>query len=368
MPGLWLERAASVTVRGDGLAFSPRVAARPFSAGTPADGLTAPLLDAGRGSEDDFTRLGDDASGAFLLIETDELTDIDGLFREYAEAAAIEALAFAAGAAGVVYMGSRPKNTLYRHNVSTGLANTRPMLIMERDGARRALRLLRRGHPLTLTAMLDVDAGLAYESYNVIGEIPGSTRPDEVVVIGAHLDSWDLGTGALDNGGNVALVIDVARQIRRLGLHPDRTHRIALWNGEEHGLHGSAGYAKRHADALDGHVMATSIDIGCGRITGFFTNGRADLLPVLDRALAPVAGLGPFTHINWPVVGTDNFDFMLHGVANLVANHEPAAYGPNYDARTDEFHTCDPQQLRLNMAIIAALTYGFAQDDAPLPR
>ncbi|HUF36085.1 MAG TPA: M28 family peptidase, partial [Gemmatimonadales bacterium] len=368
MPGLWLERSASATVQGEGVRFAPRVAALPFSAGTRGRGLTAPLVDAGRGGEEDFGKLAARARGAYVLVETPELEDLEGLFREYTEGGKIEARAFAAGAAGVVYMSSRPANLLARHNASLGLANTHPMLMMERDGAARALRLLRAGTPLTLSAVLDIESGPAYESHNVIGEIRGATRPDEVVVVGAHLDSWDLGGGALDNGANVSMLIDIARQIRRLGLRPARTIRFALWNGEEQNFNGSYGYTLTHAAELDRHVMASSFDIGTGRITGFFTGGRADLIPVLDRALAPVAGLGPFNHVNVPVVGTDNYDFMMQGVANLIANQESANYGPNYHARSDEFDRADLRQLRLNGAIAAAVTWGFATLDLALPR
>jgi carboxypeptidase Q len=368
MPSLWLERSARVTVKGERLSYSPRVAAMPYSTGTPRGGLTAPLRFVGKGTQKDFAALGDKARGAFLLVETAQLADVDGLFREYAEAVHIEQRAFAAGAAGVVYMGSRPNNLLYRHNVSVGTRNTRPMLIMERDAALRAQRLLSSGQALTLTAELDIQSGPAYESYNVIGELRGATRPEEVVVVGAHLDSWDLGTGALDNGANVAMLIDVARQIRRLGLKPARTIRFALWNGEEQGLYGSWGYTRKYEANLEHHVMAASFDIGCGRINGFFTGGRPELPPLVDRALEPVRGLGPFTQVDVPIVGTDNFDFMMHGVPNLVANQEPALYGPNYHARSDELDKCDAHQLRLNAAITAALTYGFAQMDTRLPR
>jgi carboxypeptidase Q len=368
MPGLWLERSARATVKGKEVTFSAKVAALPFSRGTPAQGLTAPLVDAGKGTEADYAALEARAKGAFVLIETDELLDLDGLFREYTEAGPIERRAIAAGAAGLVYMSSRPGNALARHNASLGLANRHPMMMMERDAAARALRLLRAGVRLTLTAALDIQTGPAYQAHNVIGEIRGSTKPDEIVVIGAHLDSWDLGTGALDNGANAAMVIDIARQIRRLRLQPARTIRFALWNGEEQNLNGSFGYTVTHAAELGRHVMASSYDIGTGRITGYFTGGRAELVPVLERALAPVAGLGPFSHVNIPIVGTDNYDFMMQGVPNLVANQESANYGPNYHARSDEFGRADLEQLRLNAAIAAATTWGFATLDLELPR
>lgn len=364
MPLLWLENSATALVWGDDVEFAPRVAAMPFSAR--AAGATAPLVDAGMGAAADFARLGNRARGAFVLVETEELLDIEGLFREYNEAAGIEARAVEAGVAGVVYVGSRAPGVLYRHNASAAVhgPDARPMLVMERAAGLRTLRLLRHGATLSLTITLDLQTGPAYPSYNVVGEIRGATRPEEVVVIGAHLDAWDLGGGALDNGANVALVIDVAREMQRLGIRPARTVRFALWNGEEQGMVGSWRYTQTHAAELDGHVMAASFDIGCGKITGFFTNGREELLPAVDRALTPVAGLGPFANINAPIVGTDNFDFMLEGVANLVANQEPATYGPNYHAATDQFGQCDPLQLRLNAAIAAALTYGFANGEA----
>jgi carboxypeptidase Q len=362
MPGLWLERSAGATVRGAGVSFAARIAALPFSIATPPAGTTGPLLDGGRGDSLEFARLGTRARGAWVLIEQDQLTDIDGLFREYAESAQIERRAWAGGALGIVYMGSRPDNLLYRHNLNLGFRNREHLgVVMERDAALRALRLLRGGASLTLTATLDLELGPAYQSHNVIGEIRGSTRPDEIVLIGAHYDSWDLGTGALDNGGNAMMVLDIARQVRRLGIRPSRTIRFALWNGEEQGIHGSLGYTKTHAAELDKHVMTTSIDIGTGRIIGFFTGGRPEILPAVDRALEPVASLGPFQQLDVPIVGTDNLDFMLEGVAHLVANQESANYGPNYHARSDEFGQADQRQLRLNAAIIAAMTLRFAE-------
>jgi hypothetical protein len=361
MPELWLERKASALIEGEGIRYAPRVAAMPFSADTPIGGVTGPLVDAGSGAAEEFSRLGAAARGAFALITTDPLEDIPGLFNEYVAASGIEERALAAGVAGLVYMGSRPGNQLYRHNASYGTDNEHPMVVMSRDAATRALRLMAAGTELTLTLDLELETGGAYTSHNVIGEIRGRERPDEFVVIGAHLDSWDIGTGALDNGCNVALVIDLARQIKRLGLQPRRTIRFALWNGEEQGLYGSWAYNQTHENELDGHVMASSFDTGSGRILGFLTNGRlAEMAEVLDAALAPVAGLGPFTHTDVAIYGTDHFDFVLEGVAGLVADQESANYGPNYHARPDTFDKVDQEQLKLNSAIAAAVVWGFA--------
>ena len=315
----------------------------PFSIGTPPEGITAPLVSVGRGTEADFRDAGKRVKGAFVLVETEVLRDIDGLFREYANAVEIEDRAFTAGARGVVYMSSRPQGLLYRHNASLGLENSHPMLIMSREHAKRAMRLLKRGKKLQLTANISVRSGGPYTSYNVIGEIKGSAAPEEFVVIGAHLDSWGLGTGANDNGCNAMMMIDIARQMQKLGIRPKRTIRFVLWNGEEQGFFGSWGYVKKHQDELDHTVLNCTIDIGSGRILGFFTNGRGLLAPFVEKALQPVEGLG-----------------MMEGVANLVANHDPFNYGPNYHAESDTFDKVDLRQLKINSAIIAALAYGFA--------
>lgn len=368
MPFSWEERAVTAGVNGD-VSFRTSVVAKPFS--TAARSLEGPLVDGGFGTDADFERLGDVAKGAWVLIETPVLDDdvgLSGLFSEYGDAAAVEPRAFAAGVKGLVFMSSRPKNLVYRHNASLGLKNNHPLLVMEREHAQRALRLLRAGKSLEFGATIDVDAGKSFTARNVIAEIPGTSRADEIVLFGAHLDSHDLGTGALDNGVNCAMLINIARQITRLGLRPERTIRIALWNGEEQGLVGSWKYTEQHDTELDQHVVAASFDIGSGRTSGFFTNGRGELVPMLDNYLGPVAGLGPFQHANIPVVGTDNFDFMIEGVPNLIAIQADANYASNYHAESDTFDKVDQTQVRLNSAIAAAVLWGFANDSAKLPR
>jgi len=368
MPAMWDELTVSAAVSGD-LMFEVGVVAKPFS--TSANALAAPLVDGGKGEPADFERLGDTMHGAWVLIETPVLDDdigLAGLFAEYGDAARIEPAAIDAGAAGLVFMSSRPKNLVYRHNAALSDANKTPLLVMEREHAKRLLRLLRNGYALTLTATIAADYVPNVTVTNVVGEIRGRSRPDEIVLFGAHLDSHDLGTGALDNGVNVAMLINIARQIVRLGLQPERTIRFALWNGEEQGLVGSWKYTEQHEDELDKHVVAASFDIGSGRTTGFFTGGRPDLVPLVDKYLVPVAGLGPFEQVDVPLVGTDNFDFMIEGVPNLIAAQSDANYASNYHAESDTFDKVDQQQLRLNSAIAAALVWGFATDTARLPR
>ena len=145
-------------------------------------------------------------------------------------------------------------------------------------------------------------------------------------------------------------------------------YRFALWNGEEQNLDGSWKYTQQHEGELDNHIVAASFDIGSGRTTGFFTGGRPGLMPLVDRYLAAVAGLGPFQQIDIPLVGTDNYDFMMQGVPNLVANQSDANYTSNYHAESDTFDKVHQQQLRLNSAIAAAVIWGFANDNARLPR
>jgi len=367
MPNQWQERSVRAVISGD-LEWVPDVVAKPLSRG--GEGLAGPLVDGGRGSVEDFERLGSAARGAWVLLETPLLDDeagLTGLFAEFTEAASTTPRALEAGAAGIVHMSSRPHNLLYRFPdlVTPG---RQPILVMAREDALRAQRLLRDGRSLTLSATVDVDTGYGYQADNVIGEIRGSERPQEIVLFGAHLDSHDLGTGALDNGSNATMLIDIARQITRLGLRPRRTIRLVLWNGEEQGLYGSWGYVRRHRDTLDDHVVAGSIDIGTGRIIGFFTGGMPGLAPLVDAYLEPVRGLGPFEQVDIPLVGTDNFDFMMEGVPNLIANQADANYASNYHAESDTFDKVDQQQLKLNSAIAAAVIWGFANSADRVPR
>jgi Zn-dependent M28 family amino/carboxypeptidase len=239
--------------------------------------------------------------------------------------------------------------------------------MVSREHAARLLRLAEAGE-VTVRLSIANRTGPAYEAQNVVAEIRGSEKPEEVVLLGAHLDSWELGTGANDNGVNVALLVDVLRGIKELGLKPRRTLRFVAFNAEELGMWGSAEYVRAHAKELSNIAAVVIFDVGSGRTTGFFLNGREDLRKPADAALAAVAGLSSAPHVIDGIDGTDNFDFLLSGVPNLVANQDMAPYLPDYHAESDTFDAVDPREARANVAIASALVWSLANTDARAPR
>jgi carboxypeptidase Q len=340
--------------------FPIRLSAAPYS--LPTDGaITAPLVDAGEGSPEEFAKLGAKAKGAIALISSKEMKTLDDLFADYMKSPAMLDAARKAQVAALLIQSSRPRGLLYRHPLA--MANETPAppaAIVSREHAARLARLAAEGD-VRVRLRLDSKVGGAFDSRNVIADIRGRERPEEVVLLGAHLDSWDLGTGADDNGANTALVIDALRAIKELGLKPRRTIRFALFTGEEQGMWGSVGYVARHAKEMDKHAAAVVFDIGTGRTTGFFLNGREDLRPPLEKALAGLRGFALNENPPDAIDGTDNLDFLLAGVPNLVANQDATPYLPNYHAESDTFDKINARELKANTAIAAALVWALAE-------
>ena len=366
VPYLWLPGTAELSIVSPG-SGSLRVVACP-SAPSTAGALTAKVVDAGEGADEDFARLGAKAKGAIALVRSKEMKSVDDLFGEYMRNGVIFAAAKKAGAAAVLLQSTRPRGLLYRHPVGLGreLAAL-PAAMVSREHAARLLRLAEQGD-VTVRLAIANTTGPAYEAQNVVAEIKGSEKPDEVVLLGAHLDSWDLGTGANDNGVNVALLVDVLRGIKELGLRPKRTIRAVAFNAEELGMWGSAEYVRQHAKELGNVAAVVVYDVGSGRTTGFYLNGREELRKPADAALAAVSGLTSAPHTLEGVDGTDNFDFLLSGVPNLVANQDWAPYLPDYHAESDTFDAVDAREARANVAIASALVWGLANSDARAPR
>jgi hypothetical protein len=326
--------------------------------------LRAPLVDARGGRRADFEALGRDARGAVALVRTKPMLSFDDLFAEYLGGPEMVAAAEASGAAAILFMSTRPRDLLYRHTITfDGTLISIPIAMVAREQGLRLARLLDKGAHPEISLEIENRTGGPWESQNVVAEIRGRELPDEVVLLGAHLDSWDLGTGALDNGVNSALVVEVARAIAA-GARPKRTVRFVLFTGEENGLLGSRGYVAAHRSELDGYDAVLIHDIGDGKIVGYFTDGRPDLHPALSRALAPVKDWGAAGLNDEAILGTDNFDFLLEGVPNLIANQETARYLADYHAESDTLDKVDMKLARRNAAIAAVAVTGIANAPA----
>jgi len=326
--------------------------------------IKAPLVDAGSGKRADFERLGRRARGAIALVRTKPMLSFEDLFAEYLAGPEMVEAADASGVAAILFMSTRPRDLLYRHTATfDGTLISIPIGMVAREQGLRLGRLLDKGEQLVLSLEIENRTGGPWQPQNVVAEIRGRELPDEVVLLGAHLDSWDLGTGALDNGVNCALVVEIARAIAA-GTRPKRTVRFVLFTGEENGLLGSRGYVAAHRAEMDRYDAVMIHDIGDGKILGYFTDGRPDLHPALSRVLAPVKGWGAAGLNDEAILGTDNFDFLLEGVPNLIANQETARYLPDYHAESDTLDKVDMKQARRNAAIAAVAVSGIANAPA----
>ncbi|MBZ5703851.1 MAG: M20/M25/M40 family metallo-hydrolase [Acidobacteriia bacterium] len=322
-----------------------------------------PVLDVGHGSAQDFAKAGSIA-GAILLVHSEEMKEWKDLFDEYLNAPPVIDRAVQGTALAIAFQSTRPNDLLYRHtNSADGEIDRIPMVLVAREDAGRMARLLAAGQKLYADLAIPNRIGGPIPAANVVAEIRGSEKPDEFVVLGAHLDSWELGTGALDNGCNAALVIDALRAIKASGLRPRRSIRFILFSGEEEGMVGSHAYAVAHRSELDKAAGVVVFDSGIGRVTGFSLGGRKDVVGAATTLVAPLKQFDATaltTDAEW---GTDNFDFLLEGVPTLVANQEEGNYLINYHAMSDTFDKVDLAQLKKHVAEAAAVSFAIA--DSP---
>src|SRR5262249_10519976 len=157
---------------------------------------------------------------------------------------------------------------------------------------------------------------------NTVGEIRGAEKPDEVVVVGAHLDSWDLGQGATDNGTGSVTVLETARVLSRLGVRPRRTIRFILFSGEGQGPYGPRAYVEKHKDEMPRISVALVHDTGAGKVTGVRAGHRPALKSLLESELSSLAGLGVSDMNALYIAGSDHASFESKGVPGLMLAQE----------------------------------------------
>ena len=367
LPVTWSEGDSRLELLGPAK-FPVRLKSEAWSPATRAGGIEATVLDVGHGNDDDFSKTGASLKGTILLVHSDIGTTWADLFNEYLRPPTIIDRAVKEGAAAILWIGARERLLLYRHtNSLAGEIDKIPQALMAREDGLRLARTVA-AYPGKVRVRLDMPnkIGGPIEQENVVGEIRGYEKPDEVVILGAHLDSWELGSGALDNGCNAALVIEAARAIKGTGLLPRRTIRFVLFSGEEQGTIGSFEYVKSHRAELDKIRAMITFDSGIGRVTGYSLGGRRDTEAGVREVLKPLESWGANNHTYDASFGTDNFDFLLEGVPTLVANQEEANYLPNYHAASDTLDKVDIRELKLHTALAALTAWGIADRVEPL--
>ncbi len=256
-----------------------------------------------------------------------------------------------------------------------------PIIALAPEPYARISRLVENGVPVELE--LDIEASF-HESdlkgYNVVAEIPGRSKKkkDEIVMIGAHLDSWHGATGATDNAAGCAIVLEAMRILKVLDLPLDRTVRLALWDGEEQGYHGSRGYVRKHfADPVSmklkkEHAKLSgyfNIDNGSGKIRGVYLQGNDMMRPIFEAWLAPFQDFGATTISIRNTGGTDHLSFDAVGLPGFQFIQDPLDYDTrtHHSNRDDVSHVIEADLMQ-NAAILASLVYHAANRDDLLPR
>lgn len=278
------------------------------------------------------------------------------------------------GSEGTLFVSSGGQ---YAKNAPVGPAS----VVLSTDDYLRLQRLVNAGIPVQMeadvkTKFFDKDPN----GYNVIAEIPGTDPKlkDEVVMLGGHLDSWHGATGATDNAAGCAVMMEAIRLLKEAHFQPRRTIRIALWGGEEQGLHGSRNYVKTHVadpatmNLQPQHEKITAyynLDNGTGKIRGVYLQGNEAIRPIFAKWLEPFTDLGATTLTINNTGGTDHLAFDAVGVPGFQFIQDEIAYDTRtHHTNMDTYDHLVPEDLKQAATIVAAFVYNSAQRDERLPR
>jgi carboxypeptidase Q len=205
-------------------------------------------------------------------------------------------------------------------------------------------------------------------SYNVIADWKGSEHPEQLVIVSGHLDSWDLGTGAIDDGAGVAVSMQVIHLLRQLGIHPRRTVRFIAWMDEEEAAEGAETYAVEHASDLGNHIAAIESDFGAGHPVGLQFTGKPELGEWMRPVTQVLDTIGAGIAESAPSVGTDIDPINKKGVPGFSPSQDGRFYFNYHHTSADTFDKIDPRELSENAAVMSVLAYALADSAVPAPR
>src|SRR5215470_17206594 len=243
-----------------------------------------------------------------------------------------------------------------------------PNAFITGEGYRMLYRMLQRGSVEVEIEIANTIGNAESDVYNTVAEIRGSEKPDEVVILGAHLDSWDLGTGSTDNGTGSAAVLEAARALSKLNLKPKRTIRFVLFSGEEEGLVGSKRYVEAHKDDLDKISAVLVHDTGTGKVLTIGLHDNYQDREIVDKVLSPLGDLKLLEPSMVRTFGTDHASFDAAGVPGFFCIQDGAEYSKTHHSQSDTFDKVWKDDLNQGAQVLAAWAYNTAQLPDMLPR
>jgi carboxypeptidase Q len=336
------------------------------SIGTPARGITAEVLVVG--SFDELATRGEQARAKIVLFDV-PFTSY-GQTVAYRGRGAVEAARVGAVASLIRSVGPFGMQTPHTGSMSydtTGAVPKIPAAALSMEDAMMLRRMQERGERVVVSLRMGARTLPDVPSRNVVAELVGSERPDEVVVLGGHIDSWDVGTGAMDDAGGVVAAWEAVRLMKSLGLRPRRTVRVVGWTNEENGLRGGNGYRDQHRDELAKHVLAIESDGGVFKPLGFGFTG-SDSARAVVRQIATLLDRIGSGRIGPTGGGADIGPIMREGVPGMGLEVDGSRYFWYHHTAADTPDKLDPREVALSVATMAVMAYVVADLPDALPR
>jgi len=340
-----------------------------YSAGTPKGGLTAEVV---RFDSLDALKKADPASvkGKIVYVDAHMERHKDG--HDYGIGSAVRVggpvIASKMGAAGFLLRSAgTDANSRTPHTGVTGFRDPKeaiPAAALSNPDADQLTRIVAYGKPVTIK--LDLDCGITgtYHGANVIGEVTGKKHPDQVVAIGGHLDSWDPGTGAIDDGAGVAIAMAAGKLIHDMPQRPDRTIRVIAFANEEMGLWGGRAYADKHGAEVKKFQLGTESDFGARKVWRMSASVKPEARGAIDQIAKVLEPIGVAYDAKSPGGGGSDLSQMHgKGMAALTLTQDGTDYFDYHHTANDTLDKIDPKELAQNVAVYAAFSYMAAQAD-----
>jgi len=294
----------------------------------------------------------------------------------------IDSFFYAEGVAVVLSGGRGSMGTVFTSNGASRAWNAKPVtpeLELNGEHLYRLIRLLEANKNVSLEVeMKNIFLTTDSIENNVIAEIPGTDLKDEIVMLGAHMDSWHASTGTTDNATGCAVVMEAVRILKEIGVHPRRTIRIVLWSGEEQGILGSRAYVKKHFGDKDKRTFKPAydkisayfnLDNGAGKIRGIYLQSNDEVRPIFDAWLKPFNDLGATTTTIRNTGSTDHISFDEIGIPGFQFIQDGLEYGSrSHHTNMDSYERVNPSDLMQASIIMASFVYHAAMRDEMLPR